>query len=92
MADLPTRVLVRLTDAFWLSVDDVNRALSHSRGPRKPGSPGPEATLEALQVLERRGLAEEQDGKWRQTRAGAAEDTRLEDAFDNSGGYGNYGL
>ena len=81
-----------MTDEFWLSIEDIDRALGQSRGMQAARSPGPEATLEALQTLERRGLAEEQDGKWRQTQAGAAEDTRLEDAFDNSGGYGNYGI
>jgi len=51
-----------------------------------------EETEKALRRLEERGLAEEVDGRWRQTPAGATEDNRLESVFDSSGGYGDYGF
>ncbi|HEU5063771.1 MAG TPA: hypothetical protein VFT79_11565 [Solirubrobacterales bacterium] len=69
----------------------MNEALGQTRGVKPVKSPGMTETEETLRRLQRRGLVEEVDGRWRQTPAGAAEDSRIEKLFDNSGGYGDYG-
>lgn len=89
---METKALLRLDDEFLRSVPEVNEALGHTRGVGPAKSPGLEETNKALRQLEQQGLAEEVDGRWRQTRAGAAEESRLESAFDSSGGYGDYGF
>lgn len=92
IASLETRALLRLADKALRTVSEVNEALSHTRGVGSAKSPGLEETEKALRRLEERGLAEEVDGRWRQTPAGATEDNRLESVFDSSGGYGDYGF
>ena len=92
IATLDDRILVRLDNEFLRSVSEVNEALGQTRGVKPVRSPGVEETEKGLRRLQKRGLVEEVSGRWRQTPAGAAEDSRLESLFDNSGGYGDYGL
>lgn len=92
MAGLSDRVLVRLSDIVPQTTAQVNEALGKGLTWKTYRSPGIEATEAALEGLERRGLAERIDDGWQLTKAGASQYQRLEDLFDNSNGYGDYGF
>jgi hypothetical protein len=70
----------------------VSEALGTGLTWKTQPSPGVEATQDTLEGLQQRGLAEREDDGWRLTRAGASKCQRLEDLFDNSNGYGDYGF
>ncbi|MGD9736973.1 MAG: hypothetical protein AB7V58_15420 [Solirubrobacterales bacterium] len=92
MASLSDRVLVRLSDIAALTTAQVDEALGKGATWKPYRSPGIEATEAALEGLEQRGLVEREGDGWRLTRAGASQYQRLEDHFENSNGYGDYGF
>lgn len=92
MASLSNRVLVRLSDIAPQSTEQVNEALGRGLTWKTYHSPGIEVTEAALKGLEEQGLAESVEGGWQLTKAGTAHYQRLEDLFDNSNGYGDYGF
>lgn len=92
MAGLSDRVLVRLSDLAPLTTAQVNEALGKGLTWKSYRSPGVEPTQAALEGLVQQGLAERKGDGWQLTKAGASQYQRLEDLFDNSNGYGDYGF
>jgi hypothetical protein len=92
MASLGDRVLVRLSDIAPLSAEQVDESLAKGSTWKSYSSPGVAATEEVLEDLENRGLATREGDGWMLTKTGARQYQRLEDLFDNSNGYGDYGF
>lgn len=87
------RVLVRLNPVVPTSAEEMNEALAHGRTwNHKYRSPGIEETQRQLESLERSGLARREGEGWVLTAAGDEKCARLEDMFDSSNGYGDYGF
>jgi len=92
MAGISDRVLVRLSNVGSQTTAQVNEALGKGLTWKTYRSPGIEATETALEGLERQGLAERTGNGWKLSKTGASQYQRLEDLFDNSNGYGDYGF
>jgi hypothetical protein len=92
VADLETRVLVRLDESIPRTVERIDVALAQAASGRRAVAPGCRATLEALRALERRGQARQLDGGWVLSAAGVRAYNTLEDRYENSGQRGDYGF
>lgn len=91
MASIDNRIIVRISGA-GSSVEDLDEALGSGVTWQKYVSPGVGEIKTTLKRLETRGLVEHADGLWTLSEDGAAHYRILEDRFDNSNGYGDYGF
>lgn len=91
MASIDNRIIVRISGA-GSSLEDLDEALDSGVTWQNYTSPGVEEIETTLKRLEIRGLVEQTDGLWTLTDDGTAHYNILEDRFDNSNGYGDYGF
>lgn len=91
MASIDNRIIVRIS-GDGSSVSDLDEALGSGVTWNNYVSPGVDEIEKTLKRLESRGLVEQVEDLWKLTDEGSTHYRILEDRFDNSNGYGDYGF